>query len=318
MCFELDSLPPIPVDRAAPRSPTRISCSRRPTATASRRSARRPSSRPRRASSCCRTSAASTASTRSSRCASPSAATRAVAIDYFGRTAGVDKRGDDFPYLEHVAQTTQAGIQADVRAAVDAAARRGRRGDLHGRLLLRRPQLVARGGGGPRPRRRGRLLRPAGRAQRAARADAASRARCGADPGAPGRRRREHHAGAERRVRRRALSRGRRARGRRLRRRAAQLLRPALRGARRGVGGRLAARARVHRATRWQLAPASAKALRCDRIENDQRAAGLDRLILVRRTCACSVSLSIVAASARSSASAAAASPAAASSRAAA
>ena len=26
----------------------------------------------------------------------------AVAIDYFGRTAGVEKRDDDFPYTEHV------------------------------------------------------------------------------------------------------------------------------------------------------------------------------------------------------------------------
>jgi carboxymethylenebutenolidase len=43
----------------------------------------------------------------------------AVAIDFFGRTAGVGKRGDDFPYRDHVAQTTPAGIQADVRAAVE-------------------------------------------------------------------------------------------------------------------------------------------------------------------------------------------------------
>jgi carboxymethylenebutenolidase len=43
----------------------------------------------------------------------------AVAIDYFGRTAGADKRGDDFEYMEHVAQTTPEGIQADVRAAVE-------------------------------------------------------------------------------------------------------------------------------------------------------------------------------------------------------
>jgi carboxymethylenebutenolidase len=43
----------------------------------------------------------------------------AVAIDYFGRTAGVGKRGDDFPYMEHVEQTTADGIQQDVRAAVD-------------------------------------------------------------------------------------------------------------------------------------------------------------------------------------------------------
>src|SRR2546423_355079 len=43
----------------------------------------------------------------------------AVAIDYFGRTAGVGKRDDDFPYMEHVATTTPEGIQADVRAAVE-------------------------------------------------------------------------------------------------------------------------------------------------------------------------------------------------------
>jgi carboxymethylenebutenolidase len=42
-----------------------------------------------------------------------------VAIDYFGRTAGAAKRGDDFDYPPHVAQTTQEGIQGDVRAAVD-------------------------------------------------------------------------------------------------------------------------------------------------------------------------------------------------------
>jgi carboxymethylenebutenolidase len=44
---------------------------------------------------------------------------RAVAIDYFGRTAGVAKRDDDFEYRTHVERTSQAGIQADVRAAVD-------------------------------------------------------------------------------------------------------------------------------------------------------------------------------------------------------
>jgi carboxymethylenebutenolidase len=42
----------------------------------------------------------------------------AVAIDYFGRTAGVGKRDDEFPYMEHVQQTTPPGIQADVRTAV--------------------------------------------------------------------------------------------------------------------------------------------------------------------------------------------------------
>ena len=43
---------------------------------------------------------------------------RAIAIDYFGRTAGVDKRGDDFEFRPHVQATTAAGIQADVAAAV--------------------------------------------------------------------------------------------------------------------------------------------------------------------------------------------------------
>ena len=47
----------------------------------------------------------------------------AVAIDFFGRTAGVAKRGDDFEYMPHVQQTTPEQIQADVGAA--AAALRG-------------------------------------------------------------------------------------------------------------------------------------------------------------------------------------------------
>jgi carboxymethylenebutenolidase len=43
----------------------------------------------------------------------------AVAIDYFGRTAGVDKRDDDFVYRPHVDAATVEGIQADVRAGVE-------------------------------------------------------------------------------------------------------------------------------------------------------------------------------------------------------
>jgi carboxymethylenebutenolidase len=42
----------------------------------------------------------------------------AVAIDYFGRTAGVSKRDDDFSYMDHVQRTTPEGVQADVAAAV--------------------------------------------------------------------------------------------------------------------------------------------------------------------------------------------------------
>jgi carboxymethylenebutenolidase len=43
----------------------------------------------------------------------------ALAIDYFGRTAGTQKRGDDFEYQPHVAQTTDDGVQGDTRAAVE-------------------------------------------------------------------------------------------------------------------------------------------------------------------------------------------------------
>ena len=42
----------------------------------------------------------------------------AIAFDYFGRTAGAEKRGDDFEYMPHVLQTTTDGVQADVAAAV--------------------------------------------------------------------------------------------------------------------------------------------------------------------------------------------------------
>jgi carboxymethylenebutenolidase len=41
----------------------------------------------------------------------------AVAIDYFGRTAGVGERGDGFEHMPHVEQVTWAGISADIRAA---------------------------------------------------------------------------------------------------------------------------------------------------------------------------------------------------------
>ncbi|HEY1168462.1 MAG TPA: dienelactone hydrolase family protein [Candidatus Limnocylindrales bacterium] len=41
----------------------------------------------------------------------------AVAIDYFGRTAGIGDRGDDFDFGPHVAQTTWAGLSADIERA---------------------------------------------------------------------------------------------------------------------------------------------------------------------------------------------------------
>ena len=42
----------------------------------------------------------------------------AVAFDYFGRTAGVSARGDDFDFMEHVQAVKPSEIQADVGASV--------------------------------------------------------------------------------------------------------------------------------------------------------------------------------------------------------
>jgi carboxymethylenebutenolidase len=44
----------------------------------------------------------------------------ALAIDWFGRTAGAEPRRDDFEYRPHVGQTTWSGIQADLRAGAKA------------------------------------------------------------------------------------------------------------------------------------------------------------------------------------------------------
>jgi len=41
-----------------------------------------------------------------------------VAIDYFGRTGGVSKRGAEFEFMPHVQKTTQPTVAADVAAAV--------------------------------------------------------------------------------------------------------------------------------------------------------------------------------------------------------
>jgi carboxymethylenebutenolidase len=43
----------------------------------------------------------------------------ALALDYFGRTAGAAKRDDDFEYMPHVEAATADGFAADVRAAVE-------------------------------------------------------------------------------------------------------------------------------------------------------------------------------------------------------
>ena len=43
----------------------------------------------------------------------------ALAIDYFGRTAGAERRGEDFEYRPHVDAVTREHVQLDVRAAVE-------------------------------------------------------------------------------------------------------------------------------------------------------------------------------------------------------
>jgi carboxymethylenebutenolidase len=43
----------------------------------------------------------------------------AVAIDYFGRTAGTTDRGDDFEYMPHVQQVDPANVRLDVAAAIE-------------------------------------------------------------------------------------------------------------------------------------------------------------------------------------------------------
>jgi len=48
----------------------------------------------------------------------------AVAIDYFGRTAGVDERDDGFEFMTHTMATTPSQVQADIAAARDALADR--------------------------------------------------------------------------------------------------------------------------------------------------------------------------------------------------
>lgn len=42
----------------------------------------------------------------------------ALAIDYFGRTAGSAERAADFPFMEHLVRLTRAGIDADLDAAI--------------------------------------------------------------------------------------------------------------------------------------------------------------------------------------------------------
>jgi carboxymethylenebutenolidase len=47
----------------------------------------------------------------------------AVAIDYYGRTASTDERGEGFEHMPHAERTTWSGIAADIAAGVDGLRR---------------------------------------------------------------------------------------------------------------------------------------------------------------------------------------------------
>jgi carboxymethylenebutenolidase len=49
----------------------------------------------------------------------------AVAWDYFGRTAGVARRDDEFDWMENVAQLTPEGLQADIGAVAERLREQG-------------------------------------------------------------------------------------------------------------------------------------------------------------------------------------------------
>ena len=102
----------------------------------------------------------------------------AIAFDYFGRTAGVEKRDDDFEYMPHVQQTTPDGVQADVAACVAHLRAAGCEAIFTVGFCFGGRQLVARRRERARARRRDRLLRPArARERRLTGPDPARRAR---------------------------------------------------------------------------------------------------------------------------------------------
>ena len=125
----------------------------------------------------------------------------AVAIDYFGRTAGVEKRDDDFEYRPHVEQTTPEGVQADVAAAVAWLRERGAKSIFTVGFCFggRNSWLAAAGGHGLAERSASTAARA--RPRRRARPGAGRRPDGGADPRPPSRRRPEHHRRGQRRVR---------------------------------------------------------------------------------------------------------------------
>ena len=90
------------------------------------------------------------------------AGVNATAMDYFGRTAGLDERDDDFDHWAHVKQITVDGMGADTAATLahirSGAGRRFAR-RLFGRVLHGWADLVQPGVEGSRTRGRDRVLR---------------------------------------------------------------------------------------------------------------------------------------------------------------
>ena len=128
----------------------------------------------------------------------------AVAFDYFGRTAGVAKRDNDFVYMDHVAQTTPDGIQADIAAT--AAYLRSPDGGAYGALVTvgfcfgGHHSCWPAAGGTTSPAPSASTACPVSAA--AGPADPARSRHDGADPRLSRRRRRAHHGGRQRGVRR--------------------------------------------------------------------------------------------------------------------
>ena len=118
----------------------------------------------------------------------------AVALDYFGRTAGLGPRDEEFEYMPHVRpDARRAGVQADAAAALAALRERtGATARRDRRLLLRRDAVV------PRRRRTRRSSSTASSASTAPR------------PGALGRPRADRARGRDARPGARALRRRRR------------------------------------------------------------------------------------------------------------
>ena len=172
----------------------------------------------------------------------------AVAIDYFGRTAGTGDRDADFDYRSHVGQMTWDGTLADIRAGAAAVREGGRVVALFaigfcmgGRLAFLTPTIDLGMSGAI-----GFYGWPTGsRPSSPAPVDVAAEMRA---PilGIFGGRRRGDHARRRRRVRARPGRRRGGPRARHLPRRAAQLLRPQGGRLRRGVDERLAPDAEVH------------------------------------------------------------------------